>query len=283
MKFLTCLSVFFFVFVCGCTSKNEPVDAHLGTVTRQDLVQRITISGPVAAKRRLDIRPSFAGYVQKIYVKIGDHVKINDPLVTFSPSLSKVETNYPVRATFNGEVTQVLKTEGEYVSDTGDQNLVMRVEDFTDLFVMATVPELDVSKVKIGQRAIVKVSSLVDESFPGEIREIGLSARDKDKWSSSSTEFQVKIALNTHDPRLLPGMSALCDVVTNHADKTLVLGHEFIQEDNQNHYFVTLAGGERRDIKLGLRTDEGVEVKDGLNEGEKVRVIDFLSLPKVMD
>lgn len=265
----------------GRTKVTTPEGLQTGTVKKQDLVQRITISGPVSAKRRLDVKPTFIGFVQKIYVKVGDVVKPGDALVTFSPSLSQAESNYPVRATFAGKVTQVLKIEGEYVADTGDQNLVMRIEDLSELRVVASVPELDIAKVKVGQVANVKISALVGESFTGEIRQISLSARDKDRWSSSSTEFQVEVLLKTHDPRLFPGVSALCDVVTKKIENALVLPHEFIQVDSDEKYFVTRATGEKQILKLGLQTDQGAEILEGLKEGDKVRLIDFLNLPKV--
>lgn len=267
----------------GRTPKAATAENSLGEVKRKDLIQRVTISGRISSRKRLDVKPSFNGYVQKIFVKIGDTVKAGDPLVTFSPSLSANETNYPVRAAFTGRVSQILKTEGESVSETGDQNLVLRVEDLTQLYVLASVPELDIAKIKIGQKASVKVSSLVGESFQGKIGEISLSAKDKDRWASGSTEFQTVITLASLDPRLLPGMSALCDVVTNRAEQALVLAHEFIQQDDKDNYFVTTASGEKRVLKLGLQTDEGVEIKEGLKEGEKVRVIDFLNLPKLQD
>lgn len=267
----------------GRKSASTGADMQTGVVKRQDLIQRITISGPVTSLKRLDVKPSFVGYVQKIHVQVGDMVKPGDPLVTFSPSLSNSETNYPVRATFPGQVTMVLKTQGEYVADTGDQNLVIRVEDKSQLFVTASVPELDIAKVKVGQKASIKVSSLVGESFNGSIKEISLSAKDKDRWSSSSTEFQIKIAIDSTDQRLFSGMSALCDVITARADKALVLTHEYIQPDDDGNYFVTLENGQKRNLKVGLQTDEGVEVKEGLQEGDRVRIIDFLSLPKVED
>lgn len=265
----------------GRAKVTTPEGLQTGVVKKQDLVQRITISGPVSAKRRLDVKTSFVGFVQKIYVKVGENVKPGDPLVTFSPSLSQAESNYPVRATFAGKVTQVLKIEGEYVTETGDQSLVLRVEDLSELRVVASVPELDIAKVKIGQTTNVKISALVGETFNGEIRQIALSARDKDRWSSSSTEFQVEILLKTHDPRLFPGVSALCDVVTNKVENALVLPHEYMQVDADEKYFVTRENGQKQYVVLGLQTDEGAEIKEGLKEGDKVRLIDFLNLPKV--
>lgn len=257
-------------------------DAGIGTVARGDLTQRVTISGMLWPRKRLDVKPSFNAYIQKIFVKIGDRVKNHDPLVTFSPSLDKGETNYPVRAAFDGVVTQILKNEGESVTETGEGNLVLRVEDLSDLYVLAASPELDIAKLKIGQEAKIRLSSLPGETFAGKISQIALSAKDKERWSSSSTEFQVRILLSSHDPRLLPGMSALLDVITAKAENVLNLPHEYIQERDGN-YFVTRANGDEVKVEVGLQTEDAAEIKSGLSEGDKIRVIDFLSLPKLKD
>lgn len=263
--------------------KASLTEVTMGQAERKDLVQRVTIAGRVVSKKTLIVKPSFSGYVQKVFVKIGDTVKAGDPLVTFSPSLGASESNYPVRAAFSGRVTQVLKNEGEYVTESSDSGIVLKVEDLTQLYVLANVPELDIAKVKLGQKTVIKISSLVGETFAGEISEIALSAQDKERWSSSSTDFQVRIQITSKTGQILPGMSALCDVVTNRADKVLVLGHEYVQQDDDGNYYVTDAQGQRKKLTLGLQTEEGVEVKSGLSEGEKVRVIDFLNMPKLQD
>lgn len=284
------LIVLIFVIVVGVSlwlmrghfKSGEPMGAPGGVVKRQDLVQRVTITGQVWPKRRLDVKPPFAGYVMKIFAHVGDRLKSGQPIVSFAQSLGGADANFPVRTPFDGLVTQIQKSEGEYVADTGDQNLVARVEDVSDLYVLATVPELDVAKVQRGQAAKARVSALVGEQFDAVIQEISLSAKDKSGWSSSSTEFQIRALLKSHDPRLFPGMSVLMDVDTNKRANVLTLPHEYIQEEDGN-YFVTLESGQRRPVKLGLQTDEAAEIVSGLNEGDRVRPIDFLSLPKVED
>jgi len=263
---------------------NGDANPNVARVARQDLTQRVTISGQVWPEHRLDIKPPFNGYITKIYVKIGDRLKRGAPIVTFSPSLSEGEINHPIRAGFDGIVTQVLRTEGEYVLEAGDQNnLVIRMEDFSNLYILGSVPELDIAKVKVGEEAMVRVSSLVGEIFKGKIIEMGLSAKDKDRYgSSTATEFQIRVKLDSHDPRLLPGMSAVMDVIAEKREKVLSLAHEFVQEDDKG-FFVTTDRGSVKRVTIGMQTAEAVEIKEGLNEGDKVRAIDFLNLPKLKD
>jgi multidrug efflux pump subunit AcrA (membrane-fusion protein) len=267
----------------GHSSSASGGSSNLGTVRKQDLTQRVTISGQIWPKHRLDIKPPFNGYIARLYVKIGDRLKRGEPIITFSPSLSSGEVNFPIRAGFDGVVTQVLKSEGEYVTEQGDQNqLVGRFEDLSDMYVLGSVAELDIAKVKVGQEALIKVSSLVGETFRGVISEMSLSAKDKERYGSSATEFQLRAILKSHDPRLLPGMSTVMDIISAQRSQVLTLPHEYIQEDDKG-YFATTEKGETRRLTLGLQTAEAVEIEKGLSEGERVRAVDFLSLPKLED
>lgn len=288
MKFLTPSKLLLLVLILlavgfGVYKARQPSAAStsgIGVVERMDLEQRVTISGTIAPKRRSDVRPPYNGYIQKLYVKVGQKVREGEPLVTFVQTLAGSETTYPVRAAYSGTVTQVLKTEGEYVSEQGEQTIIVRVEDLSSLNVQASVPELDIAKIKRGQAAMVRVAALAGETFEGEISEISLGAKDKERFASASTEFQIRVQLKTNDPRLYPGMSALMDVITDSRENVLALTHEFIHED-AGKYFVVLEDGSKKGITLGLQTEEAAEVKTGLVEGERVRVIDYLNLPKI--
>ena len=113
-KWAVALLVLLVVMGLGFAMNRKPAapPETSGLVTRQDLTQRVTISGQVWPLHRLDVKAPYAGFIRKVYVQIGDHVKVDDPLVTFSPSLGKEETNFPIRAAFAGTVTQVFAGRG---------------------------------------------------------------------------------------------------------------------------------------------------------------------------
>ena len=91
-------------------------------VQKGELLQRVTIAGVIEALKTTVVTAPYDGYVQKIFVKIGDKVKEGDPLVSITQSLQATESVYPIRAPFGGTIVQVLKTEGQFVKqgDTKD-------------------------------------------------------------------------------------------------------------------------------------------------------------------
>jgi multidrug efflux pump subunit AcrA (membrane-fusion protein) len=261
--------------------KNQSV--RLGTVTRGDLAQRVTIAGSVFPNRKTIISAPYNGYVRKLYVQTGDRVHAGDPVVSLAQSLrGSGEEVYPLRAPIDGIVVQVLRTEGEYVEQQGSQgggNSILRIDDLARTFVEANSPEIEVSKLKVGQEAVVKASAVLSRSYHGKINHISLAAKEQKDWDRSRVEFPLSIEIKDNDGQLKPGMSVVVDVQTSKESGVLMLKHEFIQQDGTKYFAVT-ESGERRDIEVGLRNDEAFEIKSGLKEGEKVRQTDFLSVLK---
>ncbi len=252
---------------------------NMGEVHKGDLIQRVTVAGTVIPRKRTVLMPPYNGYIKKIYVRVGDTVKMNDPIITVVPSLNAVGETYPMRSPFPGSVVQVNKTEGEWVDDKGDNNMLVRVDDLSQLFVAADAPEIDMVKIKVGQEVVIRASAILTRSYKGIVREISLAAREKKDWyrSNEKVEFPLRIEVMDKDDALKPGMSTLIDITAAKATDVLTLRHEFIQKTG-DQYFVTLPNGKRRKIEVGLQNEEMFEIKSGVSDGEKVRQTDFQAM-----
>ena len=269
------------------TGHGTPVNEQgIGIVKRQNLVQDVSVAGTIVPFKRTIFTPPYDAYIKKIYVTVGEKVKAGDAVVSLEQSLKeRHEEDFPLRAPFPGTVVQVLHSEGEYVQTSTDPNSVnamVRIDDLSRLFVTAEVPESDVDKIRVGQSVIVKATPVLDKSYRGVIREIALAAIEKQQQyqhSGDRVEFQVKLEILDADKRLKPGMSTLIDIITDQREQVLVLPHEYI-EKRKDQYYVTLESGEHRKIKVGLANDEMFEIQQGLSEGDRVRVVDFASLPQ---
>ncbi|OFZ85014.1 MAG: hypothetical protein A2603_04050 [Bdellovibrionales bacterium RIFOXYD1_FULL_55_31] len=269
------------IIVAGAISrKSGSQETRLGVVTKGDLVQRITVAGTVVPKKRTAILPPYSGYVKKMYVRVGQLVKAGDPLVSVVPSLISEGETFPIRAPFAGTVVQVLHSDGEFVEEKTENNLLVRVDDLSQLFVLADVPEIDMVKIRDGQDVVIKVPAILDRSYKGVIREISMASRERKEWSRNSdkVDFPVRIEVTDKDERIRSGMSTLVDIIPQKRESVLTLKHEYIQKEKDG-YFVTLSNGTRKEIKVGLQNEEAFEIVSGLTEGEKVRQVDFLSLP----
>lgn len=135
--------------------------------------------------------------------------------------------------------------------------------------VKISIPESEISKVRIGQTATINVSALGGHTFVGRICEKGVSA------DPLSRSYDVKILINNRDGSLMPGM--ICDASLQKSvdSKAFVLPASVIQLDDNNQTFVWVnVGGkaEKRIVYTGDETNQGVVINGGLSEGDEVLV-----------
>lgn len=246
-----------------------------GTVVKQDIMQRVTIAGTVTPLKKTIVTAPYNGYIKKLFVEIGDKVKQGDPIVSVVQSLQASDGSFPLRSPLSGVVVQIAKSEGEYVKEGDPKEFILRIDDSSKLYVVANAPEIDRVKVKAGQDAVIKASAILSRKYKGVIRDLSLAAREKDQWSRSQVvEFPIRIEITDSDETIKSGMSVVIDVITAKKENVLTLRHEFIRRENEK-YFVVLASGKRKDIQVGIQNEEGFEIVSGLQEGERIKQIDF--------
>lgn len=273
---LLVLAVVIGLAIFGVRSASKPGDGRgFGTVERKDLVQRVTIAGMIAPFRKTIITAPYNGYVKKLFVHIGDMIKQGEPIVSVVQSLQNEESTFPLRAPVNGRVVQIEKAEGEFARENDVKDFILRIDDTSRLFILANAPEIDRLKIKVGQEAIVKASAVVTRNYKGVIREMSLAAREKEQWNRSQVvEFPIRVEITERDEQLMPGMSVVIDIITAKKEKVLMLRHDMVRRDGEK-YYVIMAGGGRRDIKVGMQNEEGFEVVEGLKEGDRVKQASF--------
>ncbi len=247
-------------------------------VQKGELLQRVTIAGVIEALKTTVVTAPYDGYVQKIFVKIGDKVKEGDPLVSITQSLQATESVYPIRAPFGGTIVQVLKTEGQFVKQGDTKDFLIRLDDISKLYVNASVPEIDIVKIKKGQEAIVKASPILDRSYKGTVKDISLAATLQESYNNrSQAEYLVKLEILDIDEQLKPGMSTVLDIIPAKKSDILTVPHEYIDKQGEK-YFVTSKDGLQKEIIVGMQNESIVEIVSGLKEGDEITQVDFINL-----
>ncbi|NUM88740.1 MAG: efflux RND transporter periplasmic adaptor subunit [Bdellovibrionales bacterium] len=262
----------------GCTQKapGARMKQREATVERSDLIQKVTVAGNVVPFRYSLITAPYNGYVKKLYVSVGDRVTSGAPLVSVAQSLQSVEQVYPLRAPFTGIVSQVMRVEGEFVRQDDTSSYILRLDDFSRMYIEAAVPEADRTKLKVGQQAVVRATALGEKTYKAVIREIAFAAKVQQSWSNTQVLFPVRLELLEHDSDLVSGLSVLVDVETAKRPSVLRVGVEFV-EKNGGKYMVTLVDGMKKEVVVGIQNEEHVEILNGLSEGDRLRQVDFLN------
>ena len=121
-------------------------------------------------------------------------------------------------APIDGTVTQLNIERGEIVV-VGTMNnpgtVILSVADLSRMKVEADVDETDVSSVRLGQTATVKVDALPDTTLTGKVVEIANSPKVSELGTQEQqTNFEVDVMLDAPPRSLRPGMTADVEIRT---------------------------------------------------------------------
>jgi len=139
------------------------------------------------------------------------------------------------------------------------------------VFVKVSIPENEISKIKIGQKAKITVAALDGEEFGGTIEERGVMA------NPLSHTYDIKIALSNQNEKLLPGMVSNVYLLNDCTSMNIVVPNNAIVSEDGNKKYVyvvdkSIKKAEKRQIILGGITNSGIIVKEGLSQGEVIIV-----------
>ena len=176
----------------------------------------------------------------------------------------KPQRRVVIRAPSRGYVVHKKAFEGTFVKKGAN---LFTLADLDALWVMADVFEFDAPWVVEGQEATIELDYL-----PGHIQKASVDYVYPTLNQKSRT-LQVRLVLPNPKVALKPGMFATVRIHTRPVGKTLVVPSEaVIHSGERNIAFISKGGGlfEPRDVKRGVRGDEGYQVLGGLVEGELV-------------
>lgn len=194
-----------------------------------------------------------------------------------------------VVAPYAGTVLSVAARPGMVVTgaDSGfEGRVVLELADLTRLRVEAAINEIDVAVLALNQPVEITFESVRDLKAEGRLSYIAPAAgkaADGTTINVKPREYPVQIAIDTADPRILPGMTARVRIETARAQGALALPSPVVfydfEKDEAYVYVRTAPEGakgealtepERTRVTLGVRDSDWVEITSGLVEGREV-------------
>ncbi len=140
---------------------------------------------------------------------------------------------------------------------------LFRISDFTPLLCRVEVPEKDFPRIRVGQPAHIRVEAYPGDSFTAEV------ARLRPTIDAATGTFTVTLEVEGQG-KLRPGMFASVYLQTDtHADAIVIPRDALVLDSLGDTVFVKTGDeAERREVRLGLRSENSVEVLEGLAEGD---------------
>ncbi|HEY4785810.1 MAG TPA: efflux RND transporter periplasmic adaptor subunit, partial [Bacteroidales bacterium] len=145
----------------------------------------------------------------------------------------------------------------------------LELVDIKSVYVKIPVPENEISKMKKGIKADVKVSALNDMQFEGLITSINPVA------DAISRTYEVKILIKNQALELKPGM--VCDVSLDISSgkEVLLVPYQSVTIDNVGKSYVYVVDNAQKRVKkqiieTGNFSNENLEVLSGLKQGQVI-------------
>jgi HlyD family secretion protein len=237
------------------------------------------------------------GMVEKLHVLVGENIASGAKIAELSSDTAddslkegylalreaeisyenaeKQLADYNLTAPISGSVISKSVKAGDSL-ETSTKTVMAVIADMSEMSFTINVDELDIAKVKAGQRAIIAVDALSGRAFSGVVDNVGLLGTS----SNGVTTYPVKIKPDQTEG-MWPGMNATATIVVDSVEDVLMIPVTAV-----NRGGLALAKGgvaaEGIDqseapegaayvrIETGLNNESFIEVKSGLSEGDVV-------------
>jgi multidrug efflux pump subunit AcrA (membrane-fusion protein) len=151
---------------------------------------------------------------------------------------------------------------------------IITIPDMSCMSVKVKIHESHIKKVTKGMKCTVRVDAQAEKMLTGEVTKVGVLPDSQNRWMNPDLKlYNVTVDINgTHD-WLKPGMSAKVEILANELKDVVYAPIQAIAPSGREHVaFVPKARGEpeRRGVEIGEYSDEFIEIKKGLKEGELV-------------
>lgn len=153
------------------------------------------------------------------------------------------------------------------MAEAGD--VLFRIADTSSVWVIADVPEFELPSIRTGAAARVTARSLPGKTLTGRVDVLHPELQARTRTA------RVRIELDNKEGLLMANMFADVEIATGDPDPvTTVPESAVIDTGDRRIVFVDLGEGrfEPRDVELGTRGDDRVEIIKGLASGERIVV-----------
>jgi hypothetical protein len=149
---------------------------------------------------------------------------------------------------------------------------LLRICDLKRMIVALQVNEDLIRFVRPGQQAAVRVDALPGRRFTGRVKDVADIPGTADVFGAWDRSFRVVVALDKEFAGLKPWMSAQVQMTVARRPRVLTVPLESVLDDGrkQSCFVYTFRGIRERKVTTGLGDESVVEVRSGLEEGERV-------------
>ncbi len=168
-----------------------------------------------------------------------------------------------VKADFDGVVTKVTAVEGSTVQEGAELVTLMST---ADVKVTVKLSKYDLVSVAEGQQAEVTIAGNV---YEGKVEKVNRLAQEN---ANGTPVISADIRITNPDDKIYLGIEAKVLVHTQKAENVLLIPLEAVNTDQTGDFVYVVAENivAKKYVETGVASDDQIEIRDGLQEGEQV-------------
>ena len=195
--------------------------------------------------------------------------------ISLSDAWADYQAQFPIiTSPTDGIVANIISVEGTKIENSvADRSIrtVASIKKEGTPIVSVNVNELDINKVKVGQKVNIKLNSMPESEFAGSV--VGI---DKiGMVQSGVSNYPVIIKLDSDNEQILPNMGAEAGIIVETKSGVLLVPSSAISTSrNGKAVKVVKGGGGTTDVLIitGISDETNTEIMSGLNEGDIVEI-----------
>ena len=190
-------------------------------------------------------------------------------------------SDYYIRSPFDGVIAVMNAKKGDSVSaNTAIATLITKQR-----IAEISLNEIDVAKIKTGQKVNLTFDAVPDLNITGEVTEIDTVGTVE----QGVVTYNVKTSFDTEDERVKPGMSVSAAIITDSKQDVIMVPNGAVKTRGRIHYvemfdveipkstgqasqagFASPTLPREQAVEIGLANDSFTEIISGLKEGDQV-------------
>lgn len=185
--------------------------------------------------------------------------------------------NTDIRATVPGTVLEIPVKEGDQVIESNSFNsgtTIAAIADLSKMIFEGKVDEAEVASLRLGTTLKVSLGAVEDQELEAVLKFIAPKGTEE----QGAVQFKIEADMLLDDSIVVrAGYSANASIVLERKEDVLALREALIQFDRktQEPYVQIMTGDqkfERKGVKLGISDGENVEILEGVEEEDAVKV-----------
>jgi len=153
---------------------------------------------------------------------------------------------------------------------------VATLPDLSEMNSKTYINEIDISKIKQGQKVRIGIDAFPEKKYTGEVVEVANIGEQLQ--NTDAKVFEVLVRVDQSDSIMRPAMTTSNQIITNVFSDVLYIPLEAIHNDDSLS-FVYTKNNRKQIIVPGETNENYMIVEQGLNEGDEI----YLSIPENAD